>query len=128
MDNFLLSFLIMMLWSLIFTCMFLGMRKTKILRSKIGISGSILICTILLVRMAIPFDIGCKKSGSILAMVSEMVQGCEDNKVQHHIWRCIRYTDCGSDLGRDSHNTTNPVCKIIYHAEECVSQKYPIWE
>lgn len=58
MDNFLLSFLIMMLWSLIFTGMFLGMRKTKILRSKIGISGSILICTILLVRMAIPFDIG----------------------------------------------------------------------
>lgn len=58
MDNFLLSFLIMMLWSLIFTGMFLGMRKTKIFRSKIGISGSILICTILLVRMAIPFDIG----------------------------------------------------------------------
>lgn len=58
MDNFLLSFLIMMLWSLIFTCMFLGMRKTKILRSKIGISGSILICAILMVRMAIPFDIG----------------------------------------------------------------------
>ena len=58
MDNFLLSFLIMMLWSLIFIGMFLGMRKTKILRSKIGISGSILICTILLVRMAIPFDIG----------------------------------------------------------------------
>ena len=58
MDNFLLSFLIMMLWSLIFTGMFLGMRKTKILRSKIGISGSILICAILMVRMAIPFDIG----------------------------------------------------------------------
>ena len=58
MDNFLLSFLIMMLWSLIFTGMFLGMRKTKILRSKVGISGSILICAILMVRMAIPFDIG----------------------------------------------------------------------
>ena len=58
MDNFLLSFLIMMLWSLIFTGMFLGMRKTKILRSKIGISGSVLICAILMVRMAIPFDIG----------------------------------------------------------------------
>ena len=58
MENFLLSFLITMLWSLIFTCMFLGMRKTKILRSKVGISGSIVICIILLVRMAIPFDIG----------------------------------------------------------------------
>ena len=58
MDNFLLSFLITMLWSLIFTCMFLGMRKTKILRSKVGISGSIVICIILLLRMAIPFDIG----------------------------------------------------------------------
>lgn len=58
MENFLLSFLIMMLWSLIFTCMFLGMRKTKILRSKVGISGSIVICVILLLRMAIPFDIG----------------------------------------------------------------------
>ena len=58
MENFLLSFLITMLWSLIFTCMFLGMRKTKILRSKVGISGSIVICIILLLRMAIPFDIG----------------------------------------------------------------------
>ena len=58
MDNFLLSFLITMLWSLIFTCMFLGMRKRKILRSKVGISGSIVICIILLLRMAIPFDIG----------------------------------------------------------------------
>ena len=58
MKNFLLSFLIMMLWSLIFSCMFLGMRKTKILKSKVGISGSILICVILMVRMAIPFDIG----------------------------------------------------------------------
>ena len=34
------------------------MRKTKILRSKIGISGSIVICIILLVRMAVPFDLG----------------------------------------------------------------------
>lgn len=58
MENFLLSFLITMLWSLIFTCMFLGMRKTKILRSKVGISGRIVICIILLLRMAIPFDIG----------------------------------------------------------------------
>ena len=58
MENFLLSFLITMLWSLIFTCMFLGMRKTKILRSEVGISGSIVICIILLLRMAIPFDIG----------------------------------------------------------------------
>ena len=61
MENFLLSFLITMLWSLIFTCMFLGMRKTKILRSKVGISGSIVICIILLLRMAIPFDIGIAK-------------------------------------------------------------------
>lgn len=58
MDNFLLSFLIMILWSLIFTLMFLVMRKTKILRSKVGISGSVLICAILMVRMAIPVDIG----------------------------------------------------------------------
>ena len=58
MDNFLLSFLAMMLWSLLFTMMFLMMRKTKILRSKVGISGSIVICTILMIRMAVPFDIG----------------------------------------------------------------------
>ena len=58
MDNFLMSFLMMILWSILFGLLFVIVRKTKLLRNRLGITACIVVCICLYIRMMIPYDIG----------------------------------------------------------------------
>lgn len=58
MDNFLLSYIMMILWSVLFGLLFITVRKTKVLRNRFGITACIVVCVCLYVRMMVPFDIG----------------------------------------------------------------------
>lgn len=58
MDNLLLSFMMMIFWSVLFCFLFLAARKIKVLRNRFGISACIVVCVCLYIRMLVPFDIG----------------------------------------------------------------------